>query len=624
MTAQAIPSEQPFFEALFFNDGKEKTFKYDESTPALPIPTLEQTMERYLYWAKPHLTSEEYEKTEEIVRKFQLGIGSDLHAKLLAHASNKKNWLEDWWLHYAYLLVRDPILPTMNTTGPLPLNLTIWKPTDEDVTDRCALYLWSALRIYKAIREQRLHPQVSKDGQRFCMNQFRYVFNTTRIPGQDADSLYHTWKSEEEGDCPTHIIVLCHGHIWLMNPWDDKGNSMTPPELETQLRHIRETSDEMGKGPGVPVLTCDNRNNWAQNRDWLKSISLNNMTCLNTIESAAFVYVLDDSKPSNYSELCWEGLCGDTTNRWADKSTTCIMTRNGMGTMNNDHTPYDAMVSVVLCHYTVMLMEEWGGKWSGSPSVRNFPMPNLLQFDMDMKIIQAIDEAKANSLHYTQNVAVTHYVFDKYGKDLMKLHRLHPDAYVQMALQLSYQRMHNKPAPTYETATTRQFYHGRTETMRSCTIESTEWTHSMLDPKATNAEKRQKLITAIKTHISLMSECTKNEGIDRHMFGLYCIAVEHGIDIPEIFTDPAYAKSGGAGNFLISSSTVGYTPVVGGVAPMVKDGYGCFYSMMPTSLNFFISSFKNSEEAKAEEFIKALEKSLQEMREVLSVPSSNL
>ena len=54
--------------------------------------------------------------------------------------------------------------------------------------------------------------------------------------------------------------------------------------------------------------------------------------------------------------------------------------------------------------------------------------------------------------------------------------------------------------------------------------------------------KRQKLVEAIQTHLSLMSECTKNEGIDRHMFGLYCIAMENGIELPEIFTDPSYIK----------------------------------------------------------------------------------
>jgi len=40
----------------------------------------------------------------------------------------------------------------------------------------------------------------------------------------------------------------------------------------------------------------------------------------------------------------------------------------------------------------------------------------------------------------------------------------------------------DRPAPTYETASTRKFYHGRTETVRSCTVEAVEWCTSMLDP----------------------------------------------------------------------------------------------------------------------------------------------
>ena len=38
-----------------------------------------------------------------------------------------------------------------------------------------------------------------------------------------------------------------------------------------------------------------------------------------------------------------------------------------------------------------------------------------------------------------------------------------------------------RPAATYETATTRQFYHGRTETVRSCTTEAVTWVKAMLD-----------------------------------------------------------------------------------------------------------------------------------------------
>lgn len=40
----------------------------------------------------------------------------------------------------------------------------------------------------------------------------------------------------------------------------------------------------------------------------------------------------------------------------------------------------------------------------------------------------------------------------------------------------------HRPGCCYETATTRQFYHGRTETMRPCTQEAVHWCKAMIDP----------------------------------------------------------------------------------------------------------------------------------------------
>lgn len=42
---------------------------------------------------KPFANEEEYKKTEEIVQKFQNGIGAELHQKLLERAKGKRNWV---------------------------------------------------------------------------------------------------------------------------------------------------------------------------------------------------------------------------------------------------------------------------------------------------------------------------------------------------------------------------------------------------------------------------------------------------------------------------------------------------------------------------------------------------
>ena len=82
-----------------------------------------------------------------------------------------------------------------------------------------------------------------------------------------------------------------------------------------------------------------------------------------------------------------------------------------------------------------------------------------------------------------------------YGKGFPKKCRLSPDGWFQMALQLTYFRLHHKLVLTYESATTRHvelkatyykilaycnlcsrlYYKGRTETIRPVSDESKKW-----------------------------------------------------------------------------------------------------------------------------------------------------
>jgi len=47
---------------------------------------------------------------------------------------------------------------------------------------------------------------------------------------------------------------------------------------------------------------------------------------------------------------------------------------------------------------------------------------------------------------------------------------------------------------------------------------------------------------AVDRNDELMKEARHNQGCDRHLFGLYCVALESGLPIPELFSDPAYVK----------------------------------------------------------------------------------
>ncbi|KAF5927850.1 hypothetical protein HPG69_000756 [Diceros bicornis minor] len=85
------------------------------------------------------------------------------------------------------------------------------------------------------------------------------------------------------------------------------------------------------------------------------------------------------------------------------------------------------------------------------------------------------------------------------------------------------------------------------------------------------------MLQAFAKHDKMMRDCSIGKGFDRHLLGLSLIAKEEGLPVPELFTDPLFSKSGGGGNFALSTSLVGYLRVQGVVVPMVHDGYGFFY-----------------------------------------------
>lgn len=54
--------------------------------------------------------------------------------------------------------------------------------------------------------------------------------------------------------------------------------------------------------------------------------------------------------------------------------------------------------------------------------------------------------------------------------------------------------------------------------------------------------KRKALLLAFNKHNKLMAEAQNGKGFDRHLLGLYLIAKEEGLPMPDLFTDPLYSK----------------------------------------------------------------------------------
>lgn len=113
------------------------------------------------------------------------------------------------------------------------------------------------------------------------------------------------------------------------------------------------------------------------------------------------------------------------------------------------------------------------------------PSPQRMSWDLNNDAcLTAINAAHLDAQNLLDDLQLRIYTHHQYGKGFMKICRVSPDAYIQMALQLAYYRDAGRFSLTYEASMTRLFREGRTETVRPCTIESAAWVNAMEDGKS--------------------------------------------------------------------------------------------------------------------------------------------
>lgn len=508
------------------------------------------------------------------------------------------------------------MIPFMNMAQPFILEAA---GIEESSSNR--LKIASRIGHYSAvfwnlIRTERLRPPTNPDKSvTFSSDLYKRLYNTTRVPGVDKDEIHGYFKTAKEGQCPTVSLVIARGRVFCYDSMID-GVLLSPQEHLHMFRLVDSILENEPCEPGPPILTADFRNNWAKNRKHLIELSPENAESMKIIEKSAMTCCFSDSEPRDYCELAQEVLSGDYNAKWNDKGSGMVVFKNGKVGFFGEHSAYDGTISIAFSTFILLsLIEEPEPNWEEPPKLKI--IPKELTFQIDDYLRSEIDRMQehANSLKYS--VIAQFQQFKGYGKSFMKTQKIHPDSFVQMALQLAYFKLHGKLAPTYETATMRIYYHGRTETVRSCSIEVKEWIDKMKCEKSSNQEKAKYFKIAAQAQNRLMNEARKGKGIDRHLFGLWCVAQENGIEIPAFYDDPLYKASGGGGNFVLSTSTLGYTINVGFVAPMVTDGYGTFYSMLDDEVVIIITSYRDSTSTSSKKFYESFEKSLLEIKEIL-------
>lgn len=544
---------------------KGKTLRFENSLPKLPVPSLEETGRRYLKSVHPLLSASEFERTSKAVHDFVKpgGEGEPLQQRLLARRDDPKitNWLSEWWNQAAYLGYRDPVVPYVSYF----YSYRDDRKRRHNPAARAATITLSVLDFKRQVDDGTLEPEYLRKLP-MAMSSYQYMFNCCRVPAEGAD--YPQKYAPEENQ---HITVVRKNQFFKV-PIVVDGQQLTSGELQKQFERIYERAAH----PVAPVgvLTAANRDHWAAARAKLLEASPANAKALKEIESSAFLVCLDDAAPVTLEERAHQYWHGDGCNRWFDKPLQFIINDNGTAGFTGEHSMMDGTPTQRVNDYVNSLI--FGNKLDyDNTSVRStLSPPAPINFELNLDVENAINQAHQEHRSLIAAHELRIQAFQAYGKGLIKKFKCSPDAYVQMLIQLAYYKMYGINRPTYESASTRKFQEGRTETTRTVSDESVAFCRAHHDPAVPREEVVKLLRAALAQHTKYTLEASDGKGVDRHLFGLKKLLKE-GESLPAIYQDPAYAYSG---SWYLSTSQLSSEYFNGyGWSQVIDDGFGIAY-----------------------------------------------
>ncbi|XP_047515604.1 carnitine O-acetyltransferase-like isoform X1 [Pieris napi] len=597
---------------LVSNYTSTKPAPNSQNLPQLPVPKLEDTVNKYLKTVRPFLNENEFSNTSKLMNNFasEGGIGQKLQSLLENRASKHTNWLEEWWLNTAYLEYRDPVVVFSSPGLVFPLRKF---NNQTEQLEYAAKTLLAAVN-YKSLIDNDKIPLEMMGKSPLDMSQYKKIFGTCRIPHPKRDKLSFNDSK--------YVTVIHNNHLFHLDLWGSDDKRLSCDQIVQGLKKIVASSASSAKD-AVGILTSENRDNWAKAYELL-SKDENNRRSLADVERSIAVLCLDNASGVwKADESARRSLAGAHTihgagasanggNRWFDKTVQFIVGADGITGLTYEHSPAEGQPIAVLTDFIINYID----KNTESDESSSSPIePVQLKFNVNSEVSKMIDEAKNNLNKLVADLELNCFKFDKYGKNFIKTQKLSPDSYLQMAMQYAFYRLHKTPGAHYESAATRMYAGGRTETIRSCSIESIEFAKTMLNPQATPKDKLNALKNAVNAHKNYTVMALQGLGVDRHFLGLKLTALEHGIELPPIYADPGYTRSA---HMRISTSQVackcdGFMCY----GPLVSDGYATCYNPRDSDVNFATSAFRRHPDTSCDAYRSALENSLQDMHDVL-------
>ncbi|EKX38102.1 hypothetical protein GUITHDRAFT_115656 [Guillardia theta CCMP2712] len=572
--------------------------EFQSLLPSLPVPKLSSTLKQWLESVRPLVSEEAFRRAEEAAKEFESSKeGKDLQVQLVKRSKQCSNWLEDWWVQFAYLRQRVSLMTYVNYFCTDSSDFIFREPYTSDPIRRVVDLIESALDFKHRVDHNTLRPLRIKNVLPVCMKGMNKVFGTTRSPGDDCDEL-KTHIVPEDGDA--HVLLMVGSSMFKL-PVQVGGKRVSNSSIEQAIREATRAADSQGKSewgegrhaqPHVSQLTGLSRNKWASMYREMVNSHEANKEGIRTIEEALFaVSLLEDSVDSGdlhqYVNIC---LHNRGRQIWFDKCFTILAFKDGRVGWHYEHTYADAPVPGLMCEHAMV---------NGNPSsedIRCYPRPLLAFSDAPVSaspirwqcdalpgMKQWLREAEEETRSLLSDFDIRPFYWRNFGADVIKKCSMSPDAFCQAVVSTRYW---GRAVLTYESASLRVFEGGRTDTIRSATSEVCEFAREFVK------EKR-------------------------------ILALINGMPLPKLFQEEAYNLE-----FQLATSQ---SPIVqehekvpvelmtlgGGFGPITSPGLGISYHILPDRLYFYVSVRSKDAEEDSKRCVEYIQQALEDLKGLL-------
>ncbi|XP_040313708.1 palmitoyl thioesterase CPT1C isoform X2 [Herpailurus yagouaroundi] len=553
--AMSSPTKTWLALVRIFSGRNPMLFSYQRSLPRQPVPSVQDTVRKYLESVRPILSDEDFDLTSVLAQEFLRLQASLLQWYLRLKSWWASNYVSDWWEEFVYLRSRHSLMVNSNY---YMMDFLYVTPTPVQAA-RAGNAVHALLLYRHRLNRQEILPTLLMGMRPLCSAQYEKIFNTTRIPGIQKDHIRHLRDSR-------HVAVFHRGRFYRVGTHSQSG-LLSPRALEQQFQRILDDpSPACPQEEHLAALTAAPRDVWAQVRSSLKTQAEDT---LEAVEGAAF-FVSLDSEPAGLTRedpaatldaYAHALLAGRGHDRWFDKSFTLIVFSNGKLGLSVEHSWADCPISGHMWEFTLatecfQLGYSADGHCKGHPDP-SLPQPQRLHWDLPEKIHLSISLALRGAKTLSGNVDCHVFPFSHFGKSFIKRCHLSSDSFIQMALQLAHFR---------------------------------------------EPQRRAMFRLAVEKHQALLKAAMSGQGVDRHLFALYIVSQFLHLQSP--FLDQVHSEQWQLATSQIPVQQIhlfdvhnypDYVSSGGGFGPADDHGYGVSYIFMgDDTITFHISSKKSS------------------------------